>query len=63
MSTHLILSSVVFVSIAFVLVGVFLLTKYLGPNNTDDKLKNTVYESGITNPIGVVRKNSKASSL
>jgi len=52
MSTHLILSSVIFVSIAFILVGVFLLTKYLGPNKTDDKLKNTVYESGVTNPIG-----------
>ena len=52
MSTHLILSSVIFVAIAFILVGVFLLTKYLGPNNTDDKLKNTAYESGVTNPIG-----------
>jgi len=52
MSIHLILSSVIFVSIALILVGVFLLTKYLGPNNTKDKLKNMVYESGVSNPIG-----------
>ncbi|MGB0990486.1 NADH-quinone oxidoreductase [Arcobacter sp. F155] len=52
MSTHLVLSSVIFVSIALILVGVFLLTKYLGPNNTQDKLKNTVYESGVSNPVG-----------
>ncbi len=43
MSTHLILSSVIFVAIAFILVGVFLLTKYLGPNKTEDKLKKTPY--------------------
>lgn len=52
MSTHLIISTVIFVSIALVLVGVFALTKYLGPKNTEDKLKNTVYESGVSNPIG-----------
>jgi NADH-quinone oxidoreductase subunit A len=52
MSTHLILSSVIFVAIGLVLVGVFVLTRYLGPKHTDDKLKNTVYESGVSNPIG-----------
>jgi len=52
MSTHLILSSVIFVTIGLVLIGVFFLTKFLGPNNKDDKLKNTVYESGISNPVG-----------
>ncbi len=52
MSTHLVLSSLIFVSISFILVGIFLLTKYLGPSNADDKFKNTVYESGVTNPVG-----------
>jgi len=52
MSTHLILSSVIFVALALILVGVFILTRFLGPNNTDDKPKNTVYESGVTNPVG-----------
>ncbi len=52
MSTHLLLSSTIFVCIALVLVGVFLSTRYLGPNNKQSKLKNTVYESGVSNPIG-----------
>lgn len=52
MSTQLILSSAIFVTLAFVLVGVFFATKFLGPNKKDDKLKNTVYESGVSNPVG-----------
>lgn len=52
MSDELLLSSLVFVVIGVVLVSVFLLTKYLGPQNTEDKAKNTVYESGVTNPVG-----------
>lgn len=52
MSTELILASVIFVSIGCILVGVFVLTQFIGPNNKDSKIKNTVYESGITNPVG-----------
>ena len=52
MSTELILASVIFVSIGCILVGVFVLTQFIGPNNKDSKIKNTVYESGVTNPVG-----------
>ena len=52
MSTELILASVVFVAIGLILAGVFTLTKYLGPQNKDSIIKNNVYESGVTNPIG-----------
>ena len=52
MSNELLLSSSIFVVIGIILVGVFLLTKYLGPQNRDDKAKNTVYESGVSNPVG-----------
>ncbi|AXX93292.1 NADH-quinone oxidoreductase [Malaciobacter molluscorum LMG 25693] len=52
MSTELLLSASVFVIMGLVLVSVFVLTRYLGPNNKDDKQKNTVYESGVSNPVG-----------
>ncbi|HNW67139.1 MAG TPA: NADH-quinone oxidoreductase subunit A [Aliarcobacter cryaerophilus] len=31
---------------------VFMLTKFIGPQNKDSVLKNNVYESGVTNPVG-----------
>lgn len=52
MSNELLLASSIFVVIGIILVGVFLLTKYIGPKKTDDVAKNSVYESGVTNPIG-----------
>jgi len=52
MSTELILASVIFVAIGIILATVFVLTKYIGPNNKGSIIKNRVYESGITNPIG-----------
>ena len=52
MSAELILASVIFVSIGLILVGVFMLTKYIGPKSKDSEIKNSVYESGVTNPIG-----------
>lgn len=52
MSTELILASVIFVSIGFVLSGVFVLTRFIGPKNENSEIKNSVYESGITNPVG-----------
>lgn len=52
MSTELILASVIFVSIGVILAGVFVLTRFIGPHNKDSEIKNTVYESGVTNPIG-----------
>ena len=52
MQNELILASTVFVLIGFILVTVFVLTRFIGPKNQDSKLKNSVYESGISNPIG-----------
>lgn len=52
MSTELILASVIFVSIGLILVAVFVLTRFIGPQNASPKIKNTVYESGISNPVG-----------
>ncbi|QKF76532.1 NADH-quinone oxidoreductase subunit A [Arcobacter defluvii] len=52
MSTQLILASVIFVAIGVILSLVFVLTKFIGPKNENSQLKNSVYESGISNPIG-----------
>ncbi|MDD2886828.1 MAG: NADH-quinone oxidoreductase subunit A [Aliarcobacter sp.] len=52
MSTELILASVIFVAIGFILSIVFVLTKFVGPKNENSEIKNSVYESGVTNPIG-----------
>ena len=52
MSTELILASVIFVAIGFILSIVFVLTKFVGPKNENSEMKNSVYESGVTNPIG-----------
>lgn len=52
MSNELLLSATVFVVIGIVIVSVFLLSKYIGPQNKEDKEKNTVYESGVSNPVG-----------
>ena len=52
MSTELILASVIFVTIGLILVAVFVLSRFVGPNNHDSKIKNTVYESGVSNPVG-----------
>jgi NADH-quinone oxidoreductase subunit A len=52
MSTELILASVIFVAIGFILVAVFVLTRFIGPKNENSQIKNSVYESGVTNPIG-----------
>jgi len=52
MSAEIVLSSVVFVVIGLILAGVFVLTKFIGPNNKNSVIKNNVYESGVTNPIG-----------
>ena len=52
MSTELVLASVIFIAIGLILVGVFTLTKYIGPKNENAVLKNSVYESGVSNPVG-----------
>lgn len=52
MSTELILASVIFVAIGLILVGVFAATRFIGPKNEKAEMKNTVYESGVSNPIG-----------
>lgn len=52
MSTQLVMASVIFVLIGFILASVFVLSKYIGPKNEKIQLKNTVYESGVSNPVG-----------
>ena len=52
MSTELILASSIFVCIGLILVSVFVLTRFIGPKNENSQIKNTVYESGISNPVG-----------
>jgi NADH-quinone oxidoreductase subunit A len=52
MSLELTLSSIIFFVLAFGIAGVFIATKFLGPRNPNHKIKNLVYESGITNPVG-----------
>lgn len=52
MSTQLVLASVIFVLIGFILSAVFVLTKFVGPKNEKAQLKNSVYESGVSNPVG-----------
>lgn len=52
MSNELLLASTIFIIIGIVLVGVFLLTRYLGPRVQEGKNKNAVYESGVSNPVG-----------
>lgn len=52
MSTELILASMIFMTISLVLASVFVLSRFVGPKNENSEIKNTVYESGISNPIG-----------
>lgn len=52
MSTELVLASVIFIAIGLILVGVFTFTKLVGPKNEHAEMKNTVYESGVSNPVG-----------
>lgn len=52
MSTQLVLASIIFVVVGLVLTSVFVLSKYIGPKNEKAELKNTVYESGVSNPVG-----------
>ena len=52
MSNELLLSSIIFVLIGIILCAVFILSKYVGPQNLEGENKNAVYESGVSNPIG-----------
>lgn len=52
MSNELLLSATIFVIVGIVVVSIFLLSKFVGPQNKEDKAKNTVYESGVSNPVG-----------
>ena len=52
MSAELMLASAIFIAIGVILAVVFMLTKFIGPQNKDSVLKNNVYESGVTNPVG-----------
>ena len=52
MSTELALASIIFVSIGLIIASVFVLSKYVGTRNENSEIKDSVYESGVTNPIG-----------
>lgn len=52
MSNELLLSSIIFVLIGIILCAVFLLSKYIGPQNKNGADKNAVYESGVSKPFG-----------
>lgn len=52
MSNELLLASSVFILIGILLSAGFMLTKYLGPSQKVGINKNTVYESGVSNPVG-----------
>jgi len=52
MSNELLLASSVFILIGILLSAGFMLTKYLGPSQKEGINKNTVYESGVSNPVG-----------
>ena len=52
MANSLFLSSIIFVIVAIGLISVFLLSKFIGPQNLKITAKNEVYESGVTRPVG-----------
>ena len=52
MSLELILASSIVALLVILLPTLFLLSQKLGPQNSGNKAKNSVYESGISTPIG-----------
>ena len=52
MSLELILASSLVALLVILLPTLFLLSQKLGPFNTGNKAKNSVYESGISAPVG-----------
>ena len=52
MSLELILASSIVALLVILLPTLFLLSRKLGPSNSGNKAKNSVYESGISSPIG-----------
>jgi len=52
MSLELILASSIVSFLVILLPTLFLLSRKLGPSNTNNKAKNSVYESGISFPVG-----------
>ena len=52
MSLELILASCIVALLVILLPTLFLLSKKLGPSNVGNKAKNSVYESGISSPVG-----------
>lgn len=56
MSLELTLASILVLVIVGVITTLFLASRFLGPQDKDNPLKNTAYESGVTNPIGTVKQ-------
>ena len=52
MTVELILASCIVALLTVLLPTLFLLSRKLGPSNTTNKAKNSVYESGISSPVG-----------
>lgn len=52
MANNLLFSSITFVLIGLVICGIFVFSRYLGPQKKQGTNKNQVYESGVSSPIG-----------
>jgi NADH-quinone oxidoreductase subunit A len=52
MSEELLLAGAIVMFLVILLPTLFLLSARLGPSNKKNKAKNTVYESGISTPVG-----------
>ncbi len=52
MSHELVLASSIVLVLSILLPTLFLLSQKLGPKNAHHKVKNTSYESGISQPVG-----------
>lgn len=52
MSHELLLASSIVLVLTLLLPTLFLLSKKLGPRDSHNKVKNTSYESGISQPVG-----------
>ena len=56
MSLELTLATVLLVSIVLIISFLVLASRFIGPQDINNPLKNEVYESGITNPVGNIEQ-------
>lgn len=60
MSSQLLLASSIVLTLIILLPTLFLLSKKLGPSEPNNKVKNSSYESGVSNPIGSAQNRFSA---